>query len=89
MLVAAGGDLRQAIIGCVNYGRDNDSYATVAGAMAGALHGTSAVPSDWRATVEAANPAPDMRTLSLRLAEVALQRQHKMETVMTQVDRLL
>ncbi len=89
MLVAADGDLRQAVIGCVNYGRDNDSYASVAGAIAGALHGMSAVPPDWRSTVEAANSESDMRALSLGLGEVALRRQQKMQTVVTQVDRLL
>lgn len=89
MLVAAEGDLRQAIIGCVNYGRDNDSYATLAGAIAGALHGTSAIPPDWRDTVEAANPEPDMRALSLGLAQVAQQRQQKMQAVTAAVDGLL
>jgi ADP-ribosylglycohydrolase len=89
MLVAAGSDLRQAIIGCVNYGRDNDSYATVAGAIAGALHGTSAIPPDWRDRVEAANPEPDMRALSLGLAEVAWQKQEKMQAVTTAVGQLL
>jgi ADP-ribosylglycohydrolase len=89
MLVAADGDLRQAIIGCVNYGRDNDSYATVAGAIAGALHGTSAIPPDWRGTVEAANPESDMGALSLGLAEVAWQQQQKKQAVTTAVDQLL
>lgn len=89
MLVAADDDLRQAIIGCVNYGRDNDSYATVAGAIAGALHGTRAIPPNWRKTVEAANPEPDMRALSLGLAEVAWQRQQKMQTVTRSVGQLL
>jgi ADP-ribosylglycohydrolase len=89
MLVAADGDLPQAIVGCVNYGRDNDSYATVAGAIAGALHGTNAIPTDWRGTVEAANPEPDMRALSLGLAEVAVHRQHKKQAVIGAVDQLL
>jgi ADP-ribosylglycohydrolase len=89
MLVAAGGDLRESIIGCVNYGRDNDSYATVAGAIAGALHGTSAVPANWRETVEAANPEPDTRGLSLGLAGIALQRHRRMARIAAQVERLL
>jgi ADP-ribosylglycohydrolase len=89
MLVAAGGDLRQAIIGCVNYGRDNDSYATVAGAIVGALHGTKAIPADWRATVEAANPEPDMRRLSFGLAQVALRRYQHMSAAVNRVERLL
>jgi len=81
MLVAADGDPAQAIIGCVNYGRDNDSYATVAGAIAGALHGMSGIPSDWRTTVEEANPEPNMRALSLGLTEVAQRQLQKMQAV--------
>lgn len=89
MLVAAGGDLRQTIIGCVNYGRDNDSYATVAGAIAGALHGTDAIPSDWHHTVETANPEPDMHALSLGLAKVAWKRQQKAKSVTAAIDQLV
>jgi ADP-ribosylglycohydrolase len=49
MLVVAGGDWRHAVLGAVNYGRDCDSIATMAGAVAGALG--SAVPEDWAKTV--------------------------------------
>ena len=89
MLVAAGGDLRRTIIGCVNYGRDNDSYAAVAGAIAGALHGTSAIPAGWRAIVEAANPDPDMRELALGLTEVAWKRHRRTQAIAQQVSALL
>jgi ADP-ribosylglycohydrolase len=88
MLVAADGDLRQTIIGCVNYGRDNDSYASVAGAIAGALRGTPAIPADWRTTVEVANPEPDMRALALGLTRVAVKRHRRMKAVVEQVDTL-
>lgn len=53
MLVVAGGDLRQAVLGAVNYGRDCDSIATMAGALAGALG--SPVPEDWAKTVAEAS----------------------------------
>jgi ADP-ribosylglycohydrolase len=89
MLVAAGGDLGQAIIGCVNYGRDNDSYATIAGAIAGALHGMAAIPTGWRQTVEAANPDPDMRALSLQLTSIVERRQRRMQAVVAQVGQLV
>ncbi len=64
-------------------------YATLAGAIAGALHDMSAIPSDWRDTVEAANPEPDMHALSLGLAKAAQQRQQKMQAVTAAVDQLL
>ncbi|MEU0782271.1 ADP-ribosylglycohydrolase family protein [Streptomyces sp. NPDC006173] len=49
MLIVSGGDFRHAVLGSVNYGRDCDSIATMAGAVAGALG--SAVPHDWAKTV--------------------------------------
>ena len=39
----------------MNYGRDNDSIAGMAGAIAGALHGAAALRSDWIETVRSAN----------------------------------
>ncbi|MEU0024024.1 ADP-ribosylglycohydrolase family protein [Streptomyces sp. NPDC006335] len=53
MLLVAAGDFRQAVLGAVNYGRDCDSIATMAGAMAGALG--SPVPDDWSKTVSEAS----------------------------------
>ncbi|MGC3004092.1 ADP-ribosylglycohydrolase family protein [Streptomyces sp. G35A] len=49
MVVVAGGDFRHAVLGSVNYGRDCDSIATMAGAVTGALG--SPVPRDWAKTV--------------------------------------
>ncbi|CAL9603062.1 hypothetical protein SUDANB145_05459 [Streptomyces sp. enrichment culture] len=53
MLLVAGGDYRHAVLGSVNYGRDCDSIATMAGALAGALG--SAVPEEWAKTVAEAS----------------------------------
>ncbi len=47
LVVVAGGDYREAVLGAVNYGRDSDSIATMAGAISGALGGAEAVPQDW------------------------------------------
>lgn len=55
MLVVGGGDYRRTVLGSVNYGRDCDSIATMAGAVAGALHGESAVPDDWAKRVAEAS----------------------------------
>ncbi|MBT2444611.1 ADP-ribosylglycohydrolase family protein [Streptomyces sp. ISL-36] len=46
MLLVGGGDYRRTVLGSVNYGRDCDSIATMAGALVGALRGESAIPSD-------------------------------------------
>ncbi|NKQ27891.1 ADP-ribosylglycohydrolase family protein [Streptomyces galbus] len=53
MVVAAGGDYRQAVLGAVNYGRDCDSIATMAGAVAGALG--SPAPEEWAEQVAEAS----------------------------------
>ncbi|MFF4228359.1 ADP-ribosylglycohydrolase family protein [Streptomyces sp. NPDC001820] len=55
MLLVSGGDYRRTVLGSVNYGRDCDSIATMAGAIAGALHGEAAVPSDWAKSVAEAS----------------------------------
>ncbi|MEU0166565.1 ADP-ribosylglycohydrolase family protein [Streptomyces iakyrus] len=53
MVIMARGDYRHAVLGAVNYGRDCDSIATMAGALAGALG--SPVPEDWAKTVAEAS----------------------------------
>ncbi|MFI9805283.1 ADP-ribosylglycohydrolase family protein [Streptomyces sp. NPDC052301] len=53
MVLLAGGDYRHAVLGSVNYGRDCDSIATMAGAVTGALG--SPVPEDWSKTVAEAS----------------------------------
>ncbi len=53
--VVSGGDYRDAVLGGVNYGRDADSIATMAGAITGALGGAAVVPSDWLDDVTAAS----------------------------------
>ncbi|MET7621232.1 ADP-ribosylglycohydrolase family protein [Streptomyces sp. NPDC005408] len=70
MLMVGGGDYRRTVLGAVNYGRDCDSIATMAGAIAGALHGESAVPSDWAKTVADASRI-DLHTPARELAAVA------------------
>ncbi|MBV7694946.1 ADP-ribosylglycohydrolase family protein [Streptomyces sp. TRM70350] len=81
MLLVAGGDYRQAVLGSVNYGRDCDSIATMAGALAGALG--SPVPEEWSKTVAEASrldlwePA---RTLSEVTAEIFQRDVHRRRT---------
>ncbi|MFK0155547.1 ADP-ribosylglycohydrolase family protein [Streptomyces sp. NPDC090499] len=53
MLLVADGDHRHAVLGSVNYGRDCDSIATMAGAITGALG--SPVPEEWSKRVAEAS----------------------------------
>ena len=41
------GNPREAILGAVNFGRDTDCLAAVAGGLAGALSGVAPIPVDW------------------------------------------
>jgi ADP-ribosylglycohydrolase len=64
MFVAADGDFRAALRGAVNYGKDCDSYAAVAGAFAGARQGLREIPEDWLAAVESCDAPPRLRHLA-------------------------
>ncbi|MGW7822542.1 ADP-ribosylglycohydrolase family protein [Streptomyces puniciscabiei] len=68
MVLVSGGDHRHAVLGAVNYGRDCDSIATMAGAIAGALG--SPVPEDWAKTVAEASRL-DLWAPARTLTEVA------------------
>ncbi|MER5930524.1 ADP-ribosylglycohydrolase family protein [Streptomyces sp. NPDC002054] len=70
MLLIADGDYAAAVLGAVNYGRDCDSTATMAGAIAGALGGGAAVPSAWSERVAEASRL-DLHGPPAALAEVA------------------
>ncbi|MFF1820665.1 ADP-ribosylglycohydrolase family protein [Kribbella sp. NPDC058245] len=49
------GDVRRAVLGGTNYGRDADSIASMAGAITGALGGLNGVPAEWAAEVAEAS----------------------------------
>ena len=70
MVAAAGGRWREAVLGSVNYGRDADSIAGMAGAIAGALEGAEAIPSEWEAQVSEAGRI-DLAGLAAELTAVA------------------
>lgn len=89
MFVAADGDFQQTVIGCVMYARDNDSYASVAGALAGAFHGVEAIPPAWIQPVIDANPETDMHDLSLKLAEIIAQHYEQARAALNSVEALL
>ena len=72
LLKATGGDARGTILGATNYGRDSDSIATMGGALAGALGGETAIPTDWAETVGTASRL-DLRAGGRTMAAVAAE----------------
>lgn len=67
MLLVADGRYETSVLGAVNYGRDCDSIATMAGAIAGALSGEAAVPAAWADRVAEASRL-DLRAPAISLA---------------------
>ena len=68
-VVAHGADFSGAVLGAVNYGRDSDSIATMAGAVCGGLGGRDVVPSEWLSTVET-NSRLDITAMADKLADI-------------------
>ncbi|MFF8576782.1 ADP-ribosylglycohydrolase family protein [Streptomyces sp. NPDC015140] len=83
MLIVSGGDCRHAVLGAVNYGRDCDSIATMAGALAGALG--SPVPQEWAKRVAEASrldlwePAATLSAVAREVFERDLARRREHE----------
>ncbi|MGO1200129.1 MAG: ADP-ribosylglycohydrolase family protein [Dermabacteraceae bacterium] len=69
-VAAHGADWRTTVLGAVNYGRDCDSIATMAGALLGGIGGTDAVPAEWASAVAEASRM-DIEAVGADLAEVA------------------
>ncbi|MGW7032256.1 ADP-ribosylglycohydrolase family protein [Streptomyces xanthophaeus] len=70
MLLVGNGSYETSVLGAVNYGRDCDSIATMAGAIAGALGGDQAVPAAWAKQVAEASRL-DLHAPAAVLATVA------------------
>ncbi|ARE76962.1 ADP-ribosylglycohydrolase family protein [Streptomyces sp. NPDC059558] len=70
MLLVADGRYEGAVLGAVNYGRDCDSIATMAGAVAGALGGEAVIPAAWAKQVAEASRL-DLHAPAVALAAVA------------------
>ncbi|MBT2543718.1 ADP-ribosylglycohydrolase family protein [Streptomyces sp. ISL-44] len=70
MLLLADGAYESSVLGAVNYGRDCDSTATMAGAIAGALGGEAVIPEAWSKQVAEASRL-DLHAPAGALAAVA------------------
>lgn len=89
MFVAAEGDVKKSIMGAVMYGRDKDSYASVAGALAGAYKGIGNIPEEWIQPVIDGNPDVDMLDYSLKLTEIIAKNYEQLHKNMNDLGSLL
>ena len=91
LVLLTDGSYREAVLGGVNYGRDADSIASMAGAIAGALGGVDTVPAEWRQGVSAASktdieaPGRVMATLAVELAAADAARARARESAMARL----
>jgi ADP-ribosylglycohydrolase len=91
----ARGQPREAILYCVNLGRDTDCKAYLAGGLAGALRGIEALPPEWVRIVEE-EVVNDPYTVSRRTARQAaeglyqacLAEMAKTKQAVTEIERL-
>ncbi|GAA2241058.1 ADP-ribosylglycohydrolase family protein [Promicromonospora sukumoe] len=70
LLLGHRGDFRGAVLAAVNYGRDADSIAVMAGAVAAGLGGSGVVPTDWLDQIETASKM-DVRETGRLMADAA------------------
>ncbi len=47
IMMRYGHDLEEAVVSAVNDTKDNDTIASIVGALAGALHGRKGIPARW------------------------------------------
>lgn len=71
-LVAYRGDFRSTVLGAVNYGRDCDSIASMAGSIAGGLGGMKVIARDWLGAIADASRV-DFAEYAARLSDVAVE----------------
>jgi len=81
MVYKAKGDLREAVIGAVNFGRDCDSIAAVTGEICGALKGISDVPGDWVSVIKEANPEPILEDIARQLTDILVSEAKRTEKI--------
>ena len=71
-VIAAAGNYRDAVLGAINYGRDADSIAVMAGAICAALQGPDGVPTEWVTGVSEGSRL-DLHAAGAVLGEVAVE----------------
>ncbi len=69
IFAAAKGDPREAVLAAVNFGRDTDCLAAVAGGLAGALSGSGSLSPEWIEQVNAATKADPYTNSDLGIDE--------------------
>ncbi|MFC2086581.1 ADP-ribosylglycohydrolase family protein [Bacteroidota bacterium] len=92
LLKATRGNVEQSVVIAVNRGRDTDCTAASAGALAGALTGTSTIPEDWFEILEsgiAANPYTNSHMTNRAIADDMYRAlQNKLHSMAGEVEKM-
>ena len=72
LFLAADGDFEKTVVSCANIGGDTDTIACIAGSVAGAYCGASAIRPDWVERWVATNPALELEPVARELTRVCL-----------------
>jgi len=88
LLLLGEGDLERCVCYAANLGRDADTIATMAGAVAGALHGTPGIRADW---VDKAHRVSswDQRELARRLCQTAMHKHQQERQAQARFEELI
>ena len=82
MVYKAKGDIRQAVLGSANFGRDCDTIACVAGEICGTLNGIGSIPKEWVTVINTENPDPKLDGLAAEVSDlVASEAKRKRQIV--------
>ena len=90
------GDLKDSIVGGVNFGRDTDCCTAVAAGLAGALSGISNLPKEWIEQVDKATLQNEytvskltMKEMSKMVYEAILKRKEKLGKILSDISLLI
>lgn len=72
LFLAADGDFEKTVVSCANIGGDTDTIACIAGSVAGAFRGASAIRADWARRWATANPTLDLEPVARKLTDICL-----------------
>jgi len=90
------GNLKDSIVGGVNFGRDTDCCTAIAAGLAGAFSGISNLPTEWIEQVDKATSQNEytvsklsMKETSKMVHEAILNRKEKLDKILGDIDRLI
>lgn len=88
MVYKADGDYERAVEGCINFGRDNDSSGSVAGAITGALNGVEGIKPEWVELVEKVNAQPTFAYYAEKITDIILKNNDERQRVCSAISHL-